>query len=173
MSVTFSGGISEFKVSNSFTKRLDRDLDRLIRQAIRAWIRTLFFNVEQWSGETRGSIKFAEGSNGNLGRFLNVQLPINAPFPRPNKNQFTGGPKGHYQFTSTKGLVYSFEYRSDVIQYFLNEFFANVSPSSPWHSVEKAGETFNRYIKENFERFSQSLSEMLVQSGSQEFTLSQ
>lgn len=164
--VKFTGSISQFNVNGQFTKRLDRDLGRLHRQALRAWLRQLFAGVPQWSGETAGSIKFAEGPNGNLGRFLNVALPISAPHPRPYKNELTGAAQGSYSYVEnlSQGL-YSFAYNSDVIQFFLNEFFYSPvfrGKPRPWEITQEAERAYEEYIIANFERFRPKLETLVV-----------
>ncbi len=156
MSVRFKGQLSGLRVNGTFTKRLDRDLQRLIRQAARAWLREIITRIPIWSGETLGSIKFAQGTDGNLARFLNVSIPINAPYPRPNKNEQTGGTQGQYNFSYARN-VYSFFFRSDVVQFILNEFTVANSPTSPWDSLIYAQIAFENYIAENLDRFKPKL----------------
>lgn len=164
--VKFTGSISQLKVNGEFTKRLDRDLGRLHRQALRAWIRALFVEIPQWSGETAGSVKFAAGTNGNLGRFLNVAMPISAPHPRPYKNELTGGAQANYVYTENKETgFYGFEFNDDVIQFFLNEFFYSpvvVGRPRPWGITGPAERAYEEYIINNFNRFRPKLDTLVV-----------
>lgn len=146
----FYGAFQGFGFSKDpYNKRVDLDIQRIVRNAAREWLRAMIVFVPVWTGQVRGSIKFARGTNGNLARFLNVSIPINPIKARPNKNQLTGGPKGHYAFTIQRH-VYRFRFRSDIIYYIHNEFFARTDPGAagqqvvaPWHSLE-AGEVAYR-----------------------------
>lgn len=135
-----------------FTLALDQASQVLVRQAAREYLRAVVIRVPVWSGAALGSVKFASGPNGNLGRFLNVSIPISPKKGawRKNKNQFSG--KGEYSFTSQRH-IFSFLFKSDVIHFFLNNFFARTDPGAkgqriqaPWSALEAGGAAFESTI---------------------------
>lgn len=138
-----------------FYKTMDAAILRLIRVAAREWLRAMIVRVPVWSGMARGSIKFASGPNGNLSRFLNVAIPI-VPHPGARtkyKNAEAGAKYGHWNITSGNHN-YRFFFRSDVLHYIHNEFFARTDPGAggqqivaPWHSLEVGAEAFNAAIE--------------------------
>lgn len=137
-----------------FSKTMDAAIQRLIKGAAREWLRAMIVQVPVWSGETRGPIKFARGPNGNLARFLNVSIPIVPRQRRENKNEQTGARKGRWNMTAANH-VYRFYFRSDVIQYMHNEFFARSDPGAggqqviaPWHSLEVGRDAFEHFVQE-------------------------
>lgn len=158
-------------------KSFDEAAQRLIRQAARAWIREVILHVPVWSGMALGSIKFAKGTNGFLARYLNVQVPISPKSTRKmwyyhvvdgervgkriRKTPMNGGRFARYTFTGAR-KQYRFFFRSDVIHYIINEFYRDVSPESPWNSMEKAGDAFKIYIANNYKRLLPKVSDYVV-----------
>lgn len=137
----FTGRFTAIRLkSGEFTKDLHQQMQINNRTAARAWVRAVIQLVPVWSGESRGSIKFATGSNGFLGSFLRVAVPINPVKggTRKNKNATTG--EAHYDFVA-ETPVYLFKFNSLVPQYMHHEFFArpagiNQQIIAPWRSLE-------------------------------------
>jgi hypothetical protein len=136
-----------------YKKKLDEAIQRLIRECAREWLRAMIVRIPVWTGHTKGSIKFASGTNGNLGRYLNVSIPI-SPHPgaarqiRQGKTAASGGRKGRYSFT-VQNHVYRFYFRSDVIYFLQNDFFARTDRGAggqqilaPWGSAEAGAAAF-------------------------------
>lgn len=148
-----------------FTQQLDEGIKKLMRAAAREWLREIILHVRVWSGESLGSIKFADGPNGNLGRFLNVSIPMidpirgNSPYEIKGKGPTTG--HGEYNFSSARH-VYTFFFRSDVVQYTVNEFFKNVSSTSPWQSLNQAQIAFESFIANNIDRYKPKLETIFI-----------
>lgn len=145
--------------TGGFTKAFDEKAARLVRMAARAWLRALILQIPVWTGFALGSVKFAKGSGGNLGKYLNVAIPISPRSRRPRFYYHRGGrrtPKtperagtySEYNFPSGQWR-YRFSFRSDVIHFILNEFYASVSPSSPWLSMNAGRRAFLDYMKEH------------------------
>lgn len=142
------------RVSKSFTKELDEQLQIKVRKAARAWIAAVILQVPAWSGMTKGSIKFAQGPNGSLAAFLRVAVPI-TPVKggeRKDKNAAAGGPFGHYQFVA-ESPVYLFKFRSDVPHYLHHEFFARPAGVqqqiiAPWKSFRAGAAAFRETMHE-------------------------
>lgn len=165
---SFRGQLHGIKFDEkSFTKKFDAAAKILVRQAARAWLRTVIVKVPAWTGFAQGSIKFAKGPNGDLAAFLRVAFPITPNPAARNKNgtpypkhYFTdkgtkilktpenGGRFGHYNFPSAQ-MRYRFRYSNEVIHFEINEFYTDVSPKSPWNSMAAASKAFQRYIKAN------------------------
>ncbi len=135
-------------------KAAERQAEILVRKAARAYIRELYINIPVWSGLTRGSIKFAQGSGGSLAAYLNVAIPID-PLPkrtRRDKNPEAGEHFGRYSFTNGNGRhIYRFYYRSDVPYYEFHDF--NPRPAhvrqqitAPWRSQDKAAAAYLEVI---------------------------
>ena len=142
-----------------FGKTLDSALQVLIRNAAREWLRAVILRIPVWTGQSLGSIKFAEGPGGNLARFLNVAVPI-VPHPRARvtgaKNQ--NSQPGSWNTTSGQHR-YRFFFHSNVEYMIHHEFFertdrgASGQPSdergiiAPWHALEDGGRAFNDEIE--------------------------
>lgn len=152
----FRGSLHGLKIDTGrFTKDLDKQAQVLVKQAARAFVRAAVPLIPVWSGHALGSLKFASGINGNLGRALNIAIPIS---PKPNswrkgKNQYAGGKFGRYNFTAQRH-IYTFLFRSDVLHLFLNNFFArtgNVKEQivAPWGALEAGDRAFQDYVQAN------------------------
>lgn len=146
-------------VSGKFGKTLDEQLQVLVRNAARAWLRALIIRVAVYTGFALGSVKFARGRGGELASFLNVSVPINPKHDRPKwyyppgggrvpKTPDQGGRFAQFSFPVSQHR-YRFRFRDDVVHFKLNEFFSSVSPTSPWHAVKAAREAFKEHIREN------------------------
>lgn len=142
------------KLRTDWTKKLDERFQITLRKGARAYLKALITRVPVWTGMARGSIKFARGPNGFLAAYLNVAIPI-VPHPKAEfqvgKNQHAGGPYGSYNFTSGRH-VYQFKFRSDVVHYIMNEFFARPPKvkqqiKAPWHSQEAGVAAFKRTVQ--------------------------
>lgn len=148
------------KIDNErWTKAIDSALQTLIRQAARSWLRAMIIHVPVWTGFARGSIKFARGTNGNLGQFLNVAIPISPIAISPKtykhgdgrvvpKTPSRGGVFGNYTFTASQHR-YRFNFRTDVVYFLINEFFGSKSSPLAWHSFESGRKAFEQYIRDN------------------------
>lgn len=148
------GRLQAIKLPNGITKTYDEKFKVILRNGARAYIKELIVRVPVWTGMSRGSIKFARGPGGFLGAYLNVAIPI-IPHPEArvtsSKNATVGGRFGSYDFRSSNH-VYRFRFRSDVLQFILNEFY--YSPTRPefldrpWHAQEFAAVAFRRSLDE-------------------------
>jgi hypothetical protein len=154
-----------------YKKKLDLAIRALIREAAREWLRAMIIRIPTWTGHTKGSIKFARGANGNLSRYLNVSIPI-VPHPRAagqisrGKNAASGGRLGRYSFT-VQNHVYKFYFRSDVVYFLHNDFFARTDRGAggqqieaPWGSAEAGAEAFHQTLgrgKKNFPRLEDAI----------------
>lgn len=136
----FYGRLFGIKINEGkYTKALDKDLQILVRKAAREWLKTVITRVPVWTGMAKGSIKFASGPGGNLAAYLNVSVPIDPVEHRKGKTPEIGGRFGRYNFTSSRH-IYRFTFRSDVIHYIHNEFFARTDNANeqivaPWQSL--------------------------------------
>lgn len=149
-----SARFQTIKLKGDWTKTIDERFQTISRKGARAYLRALITQVPVWTGMARGSIKFARGPNGFLAQYLNVAIPI-VPHPQARfiagKNQYAGGAYGRYNFTSGRH-IYQFRFRSDVVHYILNEFFArpptvNQQIEAPWHSQEVGVAAFQSTVK--------------------------
>lgn len=134
--------LSAIKVDPKWTPRIEEQLNVAVRNAARAWMRAVVVQIPVWSGMARGSVAFADGTNGFLSEFLNVAVPID-PEPgrtRRGKNAEAGGEMGHYSFTDSRH-VFQFYFRSDVPHWLFHEIYAR--PASvqqqiiaPWQALQ-------------------------------------
>lgn len=141
----------KMKVDNTFTKRLQRDCERLVRDGAREFVRATILQVPQWSGHAAGSIKFAQGINGQLAAFLRVAVPITPSHPNPKKTPESGGQFGSYSFGSSRN-IFSFKIQTDLIYYVIQDFInIGISPNAPWRSFEAGLDAFQTRITERLQ----------------------
>lgn len=142
-----------------FTKAFDTKVTALMKGAARAWLKAVFLQVPVWTGFARGSLKFADGPNGNLSRFLNVAIPTNANHAYPKwyyhpgrgrvlKTPENAGRFAHYTFTQTRH-VYTFTYSSSVVHFLIEDFFGRMSPTAPWLSGVAGKLAWDNYFEVN------------------------
>lgn len=130
----------------AYKKSLKEALDTQLRQAARAWLRAVIPAVPVYTGTARGSLQ-------PLGRLLKVAVPIDPETSRSGKGPGIGAAKSHFEFSS-KGGIYSFDWSTDVLHYWINEYndMSGILPlthPTPWHSLEKGEAAFNAYLAEN------------------------
>lgn len=149
----YYGRFFGIRVRGSYTKKLDSALQALNRNAARAWVKAVILRVPVWTGMALGSVKFAQGSNGVLSRYLNVSIPINPREHRKGKSPERGGTWAFYRFTASRH-IYRFTFRSDLVYYIHNEFFARTDPGAsgqqiiaPWHSLEAGEAAYRQAIR--------------------------
>lgn len=143
---------------NRLTKTVDRQLQIANRKAARSWLRAVFIRVPVWTGMARGSLKFADGPDGNLAAFLNVAIPIVPKVKTTYKKDEMTQP-GKYNFTSAR-KVYQFFFRSRVLHYSLNEFFArtdgaNEQITAPWQSFQYGRAAYRQTMTEEIAKLPQ------------------
>lgn len=150
------GSLHGLKIDHGkFTKALDTAAKRLTLEAARQFVRAMIRLVPVWTGMAMGSIKFARGTNGNLGRYLNVAIPISPKAYRKNKNPEIGGAMGRYNFTAQRH-IYTFLFRSDVPHFFMNNFFERTDPGAknqqiqaPWGALEAGQDAYRNHVRAN------------------------
>lgn len=142
---------------DAYLKNLKETLEKENRQAARAWLRAIVLDHDLppvWTGEARGSLR-------PLGQFLRVAIPIK---PSNSKGALyamahghtaeAGAAQGHFKLGVEGKARVVFEFSTDVVHYFINEFY-NVKPPihlikpGPYHSFEKGKKAYDAYIKEN------------------------
>lgn len=131
----------------TFTKAVEKEATSAVYNAAREWLSEVITHVPIWTGQSLGSLKYAQGRTGVsaglfLGEYLKLAIPIPAPHPKPNKNALTGGPQGRFTFSQSKHQ-FRFTYQTDVIYYVIQDFFfIHVSPRAPWLSMEFGANSF-------------------------------
>lgn len=134
-----------------YTKTLDRVMGQIIREAAREWLRAILVSVP-----SRGGFPVETGAAKStlqpLGRFLRVAVPISPTKPvRANDYEHRWG-ASDFSITS-KNFEYEFSWSTDLLHYYLNEFFSiSTVASSPWHSLEAGEAAFLSYVEEALER---------------------
>lgn len=121
-----------------YTKTLDRVMGQIIREAAREWLRAVIVNVPVETGSAKSTLQ-------PLGRLLRrVAVPIN-PTKSASDYEHRWGASDFNIFD--KNFEYSFEWSSDLLHYYLNEFFpiATVA-SAPWHSLDAGEQAFLSYV---------------------------
>lgn len=119
------------KLKGDYGKVVTQKLEQATRVAAREWLKAICIGVPMlptWTGETRGSFAFARGASGFLGQFLNLQIPIIPTHLKVGHTPESGGHQGRYSFSSGQHK-FAFYFRSDVVQWSINEFFDN--PAGP------------------------------------------
>lgn len=132
-----------------YTKTLDRIMGQIIREAAREWLRAILVSVP-----SRGGFPVETGAAKStlqpLGRFLRVAVPIN-PTKRANDHEHRWG-AGQFEITS-KNFEYEFRWSTDLLHYYLNEFFSiSTVASSPWNTLEAGEAAFLTYVEDAIER---------------------
>lgn len=146
-----------------FTEAFEREAMIQVRQGARAFLANMILRIPVWTGFTRGSIKFAQGTNGDLYKYLRVAIPITGTKPLPKwyypnrggrrveKIPANAGRFGQYSFTSG-GHRFGFSIRLDTVQFLINEFYAvPTNHYVPWNSLDAGRTAFYTYMA-NFGR---------------------
>lgn len=136
--------------SAGYTRAMREALEVQFRQAARAFVRAAILKIPVETGMARGSFK-------DIGRFLNVQIPINptrsgkyyppnggAPIPKtPEAGAALSTPPDQIIKWDDANRI-AFEFESQVFHYTLQEFFRPInsatgqpvgSPTAPWQSM--------------------------------------
>jgi hypothetical protein len=148
-----------------YTETFNTALETQIRQAARAWLRTVITRVPVYSGMARGSLI-------PLGQYLRVAIPIH-PTESSKRHGYKkdriseGEAKGGFDFSKTKTL-FKFHFSTDVAHYQFNEFndprpiIKLQHEPIPWHSMEAGRESFDQYLAENLPDKIPKLSKYIV-----------
>lgn len=162
MSFSFKGELFKIKFNErAWTEKVDEELQILVHQAAREWMRAVIIHVRVYTGFAKGSIAFATGSHGDLAQYLNVFVPI---YPRYNgkpkfykhsnnrkteKSPESGGIYAHYNFSSSQHR-YRFTFREEITYFLLNEFFGSTATGGyAWQSFPFGSRAFKKYLDLN------------------------
>lgn len=164
---SFRGSLHGLKLdSGSFSKTFEAQVQVLIRNATREWLRAVVLRVRVWTGFSLGSVVFAQGQSGiGLARFLHMAVPVVPLHTTPKwyypgfrgkvpKTPAQGAIFGEYNFPSSQHR-YRFRYTNNVIQFGIGEFYGTPQSGGPWDSMRAGGDAFNAYLKENIHRLPQ------------------
>lgn len=132
--------------AKKYTRTLDRILGQIIREAAREWLRAVLKSVP-----ARGGFPVLTGAAKStlvpLGRFLRVAVPVN---PVKGDRRSLGLNSQHFKIIDDKNnggsFNYSFEWSTDLLHYFINEFYGYI-PYAPWNTVEAGEQAFIEYIE--------------------------
>lgn len=122
--------------------------------AARAFVRAAIPKVPVDTGMARGTFL-------NVGRLLNVTIPINIKsvgklynnrgqiLPKQPESGAALAIKAD-RALRFQGDTFIFEFNQDVFHYNLNEFFGGHAPTAPWRSYVVGQEAYNRSFASNF-----------------------
>jgi hypothetical protein len=147
----YTNSFGEFGLDGEWEKRLERDIERLMRTSAAEWLRAVILRVPVWSGMARGTLKWAEGNGSTLAAFLRVAVPIDPVHSTPKKNEHSG--KGSFYFQKVSRNRYEFSFRTEAVHYQLNEFFERYDADrvkqqivAPWGSMRAGDSAWRRYV---------------------------
>ncbi len=143
--------------SAKFTKDFDRRAQALMKKAAEAWLRAVILQVPLWTGFARGGLKFADGPNGNLSRFLHVAINVASSKKNPKwyyhpgrrripKKPEQAGRFAHYTFSASRH-VFTFTYTTNIVHFLIEEFYGR--QSGPWNSMEAGQKAWLLYFFTN------------------------
>lgn len=171
MSFGFSAKLNKFVIDKGkFTKTLDDKATALLKGAAREWLRAVYVKVPVWTGEARGSLKFARGRSGPgagqfLATFLNVAISIEPQEIREGKDAESGGRKARWTLGGHNGK-YSFTFNEDVLHYIILDNhalgFGNPNFPRPWESFKAGEEAFNNHILLHKDRLAPKVSDFIT-----------
>jgi hypothetical protein len=137
-----------------FNKTLIKNLEKLNREAARAWLKAVITRVPVWSGEARGSLR-------PLGQFLKEAIPIN-PSSSPGAlramaaghTAAAGEAQGSFEFKIEGGRRVVFIFNTQVVHYLINEYYPAPEPNNlitetPWYSFRAGRIAYDQYITQN------------------------
>jgi hypothetical protein len=149
VAVKFQSKLTLVFQDQRFTKRRDKMIGQCFREAIRQWLRAVLVGVAGdfpvWTGEAMSSLK-------PLARYLRVKTKRITPVKRrkdgrPVPDRRTEGErKQRFRMRDDKShagsFLYSFFWRSDVLHFFINEYFSTQIKHTPWGVVAQGDVAF-------------------------------
>lgn len=136
-----------------YLKTLDRRLGVIIRQAAREWLRAVLKSVP-----ARGGFPVVTGAAKStlvpLGRVLRVAVPVRPVGRKDRREEGENSSKFKIVDDSVGGnkkYVYSFEWSTDLLHYYINEFYGYI-PHAPWNTTEAGEEAFVAYVEDALNR---------------------
>lgn len=148
------------------TKTLDRILGQVIREAARQWLRKMITHVPVETGMAMGALQ-------PLGRFLRVAVPIRSrrkPYfsklEGASSDPVSGAARSTFvikdKFSSLQGMVYSFEWSTEVLHYYLRQFYQGRALSGE-EAILEAEQAFTNHVVSTIQRrVPQSLQEFIM-----------
>lgn len=131
--LTFTANLPKIRLlQGTYTKEMDRIIGQIFREAAREWLRAfLLEGVPVETGMAKAGLQ-------PLGRFLRVAVPI-SPKRKPYYSKLEGGRQsiglGHDKSrfflkddrTNPLEFVHEFEWSSEILHYYLKEFYNGTS----------------------------------------------
>ncbi len=148
--------------SKRFTETLYKELETIMRNATRAWLRSVIEHVPVYLGTSRGSLV-------PLGQYLRVAIPITPAahaHPRPGLGPEAGAAQGFFEFKRLQKKI-QFSFKTNVAHYIINEFTdprpeIHLTHDAPWHSFQFGREAFDRYLAENLKNRLPKIKDFIV-----------
>lgn len=131
-------------------KTLDRVMGQMIREAAREWLRAVLMSVPArggfpvWSGAAKSTLV-------PLGRFLRINVPVHPDTKAPDRRAL-GEASQTFHIRDDKSdpmsFVYEFEWSTDLLHYYINEFFGVIPSAMPngWRTAEAGERAFLDYL---------------------------
>lgn len=152
-----------------YSETVKKRIGATFRQAIRMWLRYILTHTPSVDGpgfpSQTGTIL---GSIQPLGRILRVAVPnpvIKRDFSKWADASQRGPSAGAraVKFTiDDTGPEYRFEWSTQVLHHYLNEFFkVRTVSTTPWKVIDKANLVFEDYLKENVPKTLPSLEDAM------------
>lgn len=135
-----------------YTKTMDRELGKIIREAAREWLRAVIKAVP-----SRGGFPVLTGMAKStlkpLSRFLRVAIGSTSPQPGFKSRESDGEKLSRFKITDDKSnpgsFVYEFEWSNEVLHYYLNEYYEiSTVSSSPWFTEAQGESAFLQYVEQ-------------------------
>lgn len=141
----FEAKIKLIKIDKrGYSEALGKAVDVQMRQAARAWLRAVMFNIPIYTGMARGSLL-------PVGRFLSVAIPIKPVAKRKYGDAAAGAALSSFKFERDDGFVWTFSFSTEIPHFLINEFNVGLgSPPlrhpTPWKSMEAGKIAWTEYL---------------------------
>lgn len=140
-------------------------MEEVTLEALRVALIEMIKRVPVWTGEARGALK-------PIGRFVNMQIPIDPVAKEKGHTPRTGEKQSSCELTNPTGLTPTVTIDIQLFHFQWNEFnsgptqgpdgWAGFSKEAPWHALEAGRKAFIAYMKANLKQRMPQISHYLI-----------
>jgi len=132
----FQGSTERLKFDSNI---ISEKINSILREAVRVYVQEAYRHIRVDTGMSRGTLV-------PLARAVGGTIPISPKRTLPGKNISAGANQSIVKFTNV-GNVHTFEWSTDVFQYYLNERFPlRSNRNTPWNSLEKGNQKVRDFL---------------------------
>jgi len=118
---------------------VNRQAQLILKNAARIYVLAAYGHIRVDTGMSRGTLV-------PLAHAINFNMPLSPKRTLPGKGVSQGSQQSAFSFKQN-GNIHSFEWASNVFQYYLNEQFPlRSNSSSPWYSLMQGSEKAKTYL---------------------------